>query len=674
MAPLITHTLLLVALIALCGAGLRAGAALGGTGAMRVLAAAAIAATAAGLWTLALGLLDLGSDSVLLTVAACATWLAAIRFLPRPRAAVSTELRERWNALPVGMRVAIGAAAGTLVAVAAWCLHNPALVGDGLHYYVPVVVAWVQGGDAPAMHAVTTDAPLEAYPLTTELLTAWAAGISRSFVPVSLSTPAMLALLALAGWSGMRAMGASRPAAALAVAALATSPLLVTQLNTFKSDVPALAWLASCAALCAGALRAPGLLVAAVLAGGLAVGAKTTALPLAVVCLLGAAIAQRRRLRPLAVPLALAALAAAVVGGLWYVRNLLLHGSPLWPFVTTPWGDPSPFLFGTDDRLLWDPSSASGRLDEYGRALWGALALLVGGLAAWLMTRTRRVVIVSAATALAFLLWTNAPTTAFPDGPIFDGLQGGSVRYLLPAIAAGAAALGLAASAAGVGARVATAVLALALAANLVGDARLGLIGDFEPAAAFEVDPMLPSALVPLAGAAVGAAVVAVAGSIRGSAPRLGWPPWLRPTLAGLCGALVAALLALAASGYVERSTALASTPPGAAWLVREPVYAADDEAPVALQARIIATLAGDRLRHPLGLLTPDEDCGQVFAANDDGWVVINISDVPVAAGSDATGIADYARAVQARELQQARCLEGRAAAYRDPQVRIYAP
>ena len=32
---------------------------------------------------------------------------------------------------------------------------------------------------------------------------------------------------------------------------------------------------------------------------------------------------------------------------------------------------------------------------------------------------------VSAATGLALLLWTIAPTTAFPEGPIFDGLAGG---------------------------------------------------------------------------------------------------------------------------------------------------------------------------------------------------------------------------------------------------------
>ena len=669
--PLITHTLLLLALVALGNAGLRAAAALGGAGAMRLLAAAAIAATAAGMWTLALGLIGLGSSPVLLTVAAGATWLAANRLLPRPRLGASTELALRWNELPLPMRVAFGAAAGGLIALAAWCLHKPALVGDGLAYHVPVVIGWVQGGDAPAQHPVTTDFPLESYPLTAELLVAWATGIARSFVPISLMNPAMLALLALAAWSGLRALGASRLATALAVAALGTSPLLVSQLNTFTTDLPALAWLTCCAALCAGSLRAPGLLVAALLAAGLAAGIKTTALPLAAACLLAAAIARRQRLRPLAVPLAVAGLAAAVVGGLWYVRNLILHGSPLWPFVTTPWGDPVPFWFGhIDGQLLMEPSSADGRLDDYGRALWGGVALLGGGLTAWLMARRRRVLVASAATGLAFLIWANAPFTAFPDGPIFDGLQGGSTRYLLPALAAGAAALGLAATASGVGGRVAMAVLVAAVAANVVGDARLGLIGDFEPAVAFEVDPILPSAVVPLAGAAAGAALVALTISTPRRGPRLDWP-FGRATWA-LASVLAGALLALTASGYVKRSTALASSPRGAAWLVREQGYDEDD-APVALQARIIATLAGDRLRHRLSLMPPQGDCAEIRAAAADGWLVINISEVP-AVVADAEGFAEYARSVQARELETARCLDDRVAAYRDPQVRIYAP
>lgn len=674
MPPLIAHILLVISVVALGAAGLRAGAALGGAGAIRLLAAAAIAATVAALWTLALGLFDLGSSPVALTTAALATWLGATRSLPRPRIAAMSEFRQRWSALPIGGRIAAGAAAGIVIAFAAWSLRHPALVGDGLQYHVPIVVSWAQGGDAPAMRAVTTDAPLEAYPLTAELLAAWAAGISRSFVPLSLGNPVMLALLMVAGWAGLRAIGASRFAAALAVGALATSPLLVSQLNTFTTDVPALAWLVCCAALCAASLRAPGLLVAALLAGGLAVGTKTTVLPLAAVCLLASTIALRRRLRPFAMPLALAAFAALVVGGLWYVRNLLLHGSPFWPFVTTSWGDPAPFLFGaTDDRLLWEPSAASGRLDDYGRALWGAVALLGGGLAAWLMARSRPVIYASAATALALLIWANAPFTAFPEGPIFDGLQGGSTRYLLPAIAAGTAALALAASAPGNGGRVAAAVLGVAVAVNLVGDARLGLITDFEPAVAFEVDPMLPSVVVPAVGAAIGASLVALAIAFL---PRAGHPRgrvWSSRAAWALGGVVIGSALAAAASGYVERSTALASTPAGAAWLVREPGYA-DDDAPVAQQARVVGTLAGDRLRHRLTLLPPTADCAEVRAIADQGWAVVSTGAVAAAVPAGGEEFEDYARSVQMRERRTADCIDDRAVAYSDEQLRIYPP
>ena len=673
--PLIAHALLALALLALLDAGRRVAGTLGAAGLQRLLAAIPLAATGAGLSALALGLVGLGSDPFALTLAAGGIWLAAERFTA-PAGPAWSELAESLARLPAAPRVGIAAAAGALVALVVWLLQNPALVGDGLQYHVPLVAAWVTGGEPGSIQPVSTDAPLEAYPLSTELLATWATGIARSFVPVTLSNPLMLALIAFAGWVGLRELRVPRSITALAVAALASAPLLVSQLNTFTTDVPALAWLVCCAALCVGALRAPGLLVPAVLAGGIAIGTKTTALPLAAGCLIVTAIAVRGGLRPWRWALGAAVVAAAVVGGLWYFRNLILHGSPLWPFVTTPWGDESSFLFDLfGERVLFDPSSADGRWDDYGRYLYGGVALLAGGVLAPIWSRSPRVVAASLVTLASILIWASAPNTAFPDGAIYDGLQGGAIRYLLPGVAAGAVALALAATERGIGGGISVGVLAAALLANLVGDARLGFVSDFQPVAAFEVNPVLPSALVPLAGAAAGALLAGAAlrlRSRRGAAPA--GRPRPRVAVAVVAGSLLAGgLLALAASGYVERSSGFYATPAGARWLIEHPGYLEDDE-PVASQSRIVGTLAGDELRHRLTLLDPEAGCERVRESAGEGWVIFNVSDVSGGTVSEDPETQRYALETRERELAAARCLDDREPAYSDAEVQIYAP
>ncbi len=674
-----THTLLVIALAAITAAGLRAAAALGATGLLRVLAAATISATGAGLTVLGLGLVGLGASPLALTVAAVATWACARRFLPAPASSAASELGREWQQLPVALRLAAGAFAGALGAITVWVLLHPAFVGDGLSYHLPVVANWVAAGEPASLAPITTDAPIEFYPLTHELLTFWPAAIARSFVPVTIMSSFMLALAVLCAWSGARSLGAGRGASLLAVAAVATCPAVMIQLNSFTTDVPSFAWLLCCAALCAASPRSPGLLVAAVLAAGLAIGTKTTVAPLALICLGAALLASRHRLRPLRVPLGGAVAAASVVGGLWYLRTMLEHGSPLWPFVPAPWG--SDGLVGFTEgvgRLLWDPSAASGRLDDYGRALWGGAALLVGGLAAApLIARTCRVSVIAAVVGFAVLIWANAPTTAFPAGVVFDALQGGSTRYLLGAIAGGALALALAASQARAASAIAYGLLAVAVVLNLVGAARLGFVGDFEQVRPLQYDPMLPSAAVPLVGAVIGAVVVIALAHGLASPRRPGIPPSLRPLVAAAAALAAGIVLAVPAAGFVERSTKLASTPAAARALVRTPGWA-DGSEPVLIQGRMIGTLAGDELRHEQRLISPGAPCSLLEQAGKAGWIVIALSTVSETVPAESSPLFlfyERAKRVNADEQAAAACVAARAPVYEDAGgFRIYPP
>ena len=94
--------------------------------------------------------------------------------------------------------------------------------------------------------------------MTNEVLLEWSSAISRSFVPVMLWAPATLALLAIAGWCGLRSVMVPRLPAGLAVLTLClTPPLTHWQKNGAHTDLPALAWLLCAAALCAASVGRP---------------------------------------------------------------------------------------------------------------------------------------------------------------------------------------------------------------------------------------------------------------------------------------------------------------------------------------------------------------------------------------------------------------------------------
>src|SRR5205823_3721330 len=169
--------------------------------------------------------------------------------------------------------------------------------------------------------------PVGDYPRTLEVLLAWGAAMTRSFAFTGPLMVGFAAMVAAAAWVGGRALRVPRLATGLAAALLVMTSF--PEINGVWTDLPSLAWLLCAAALAAAARRRPAQLAPALVAAGLAVGTKTTALPLATAALLaGGVVAGRADLRAHAPALLAAAALAAVAGGLWYVRNLAVHGSP----------------------------------------------------------------------------------------------------------------------------------------------------------------------------------------------------------------------------------------------------------------------------------------------------------------------------------------------------------
>ncbi len=646
MPAVVHHALLGLSIAFLVGAAIRTASLAAPAGPDRLVAAVVLAAAAAVAQALVFGLAGLGASPIALSLAAAGTWLVARRFLPRPSPSVSDELTHWWLGLGSGARAGVGAMLGTAAAWAAWTLSYPVVGENAVVYHLPEIVGWLHNGRPGSIQLVMHEFPVGNYPLTHEVLTAWAMGISRSFVPAALAPLASVGLLLFSGWAGLRSLQVSTGPASLALAAVCGVPIIVIAMSAAAgTEIPAVAWLVCAAALCASSARRPGLLAPAVVAVGLGVGTKTTVAPLAAVVLSVALVHRRDALRSVSVALGLAVAAAAVVGGTWYVRNLVTHGSPFWPFVAAPWGDPRPALLEAASASFLDHPRAtvSGREDHYLRGLAGGLILLVGAFLAALLDRGRAVLGAAVATGLASLAWANAPFTGIDD-PDFSLATD---RYLLPAIVAATGTVALAARTGARARKLAIGVLVVAIAWNVYQALDLG-------------EPFLPPVTWLVVGVVIGA-LVAVAQSLLGRGLDLSG------VRAGLAAAIVGAALVFGATGYVERHgrTVEVFDSSLVRWFSSQPEFV-EGRRPVALAPAVTGLLAGDRLRHPVNLIRHDETCRDVQARAGAGWVV-----VPTAPDPLPGFIKRYAPDT-VRALDATRCLRVERPVFDDGTARVY--
>ena len=595
-APL-QHALLGLALAALMASALRLAAATGARGLERALAAVPIAAAAACVTALALGLLDLGGEPLALAGTAVLGYGATMLALPAPRPSTGASALAALRRLDPVALVAAAAGAGAALAALLWLLRYPLPGTDSVANHLPIALEWVQGGVPGSLTLNSYDFPTGAYPLTNELLLAWGMGIAGSFVPATLLAPAMAVLLATSGWLVLRELRVPPRLAALAIAAVLSLPLVAGQLNEAKNDIAATAWMACAVALALAARRRPVLAAPALLAAALAMGTKTTVAPLAALAVAIALHAARHELGRLAIPLAAAAAAGLVAGGVWYVRNLIEHGSPLWPFVRGPFGDPLPPLLTLLEPSFLDrpAETLEGRTEDYANTLAGGLVLALAALALPLIRRGRAALSAGGVAAVALLLWMQAPVTGRGDLPVLDDFPLEATRYLLPALAAASVAVAVSGRAPGASRVLATGALALAFLWSFVRDTQLGF-------------PQLPRATTLLVGAFLGAIAggAALALTARDSRPVVALGAARTAASGALVSLIAGALLWPAADGYALRH---ARTGALDAELVRGLEGSERDAGAVDFVRLRTAMLAGDRLERRLRLLPPDRRC-----------------------------------------------------------------
>jgi hypothetical protein len=601
--PFVSSLLLILACAGLGGAGLRVACLFARGWVERVVAAFTFACAGAAASALLLGVAGFGTTPGALVGAAVALWLLARFAIPAAQPTLGEQMRGSWARASRGERAAIGAATGALVLWTTWIVRFPHFGFDGVHYHMAEVLLWLRDGHPGAVETVFPGFPVGTYPLVDEVLLAWGTAIGRTQAWALVWTPLLVGVTGLAGWLALRCAGVRASVAALALGGLCLTPIAAFSFNAAHTDVPALAWVVVAGGLTVAARRdQPGLVVAAVVASGLAVGTKTTAAPLAFVIAATAVAAARDHLRAIARPLAAGALAAVGLGGFWYARNLFDHGSPLWPFVHLPGGDPVPVRIPAFRTSFMSHPVATVQLAGHGWAtayFGGSLIVIAAALVSPLLARTRAVAIAAGVTAATLLAWMLAPVsgtaTDHPGLATSVDLQY-SPRYYLPGLAAATFTVCIAArDARGSRRNVLVTLLASALVVNAWETFKLP-------------GTHVPSPWYPAVGLAIGA-LLAVAGGrhlTRRTVTLVGAPLGL------------AAALAVATHGVLARYARQGEDRAVASYLLRHPSHAPIYMAPV-----MTSVLAGDRVDRKVVALPLDASCASVRRDARSGLVIV---------------------------------------------------
>ncbi len=600
---LMRHLLLVGALLTLAWAAVRLASQWADGLLERIVVVATLVAAAIVLESLALGLAGLGASPAILFAFAVLTAVLVSAATRRPGVTVGQQVAGAWLRFPARGRLALGAALGIWLAWALWLVRYPAYDFDSLSYHIPEVVAWVHNGRPGSVVAVVPEWPYGFLPVSNEVLLSWGTALARSFVWITVWPALLFVLLALSGWLGLRKLRVFPLPSALAVAGLCAAPMLTSYMhNGANSDFPALVWLVVSGALCAAAVRErPVLVVPAVLAAALSAGTKATTLPAVGILLIVMLAQTRAQLRPIAAPLLIAGVAGLVVGGTWYLRDLIEHGSPVWPYFVPPWGDRAPPIAPSHTFLQW-PLKTLAHFGDSGYLIdtfLGGVVVLTGAVVAALFTRARSVTLAAAAALLSALFWAAGPDTGAPGKALdYTAAFHGSPRLLMPAVASATLALALATRRSGRTARGWTAVLAVVLAINVWQLFRLGV-------------PAVPGPVTAIIGAG--------AGALLGLVAKRGVQALLRPT--GAIGLALAAgvTMAIAAPGMITRYTRIYSAQAELiGWFSRT-----GDDRPIYSSPLELVMLSGADLTRRVIPIPRREPCQRINEFARRGWVLI---------------------------------------------------
>jgi hypothetical protein len=407
---------------------------------------------------------------------------AGLRRLPAAEAEPSPAWR---SAVALGLLAALGAVwAGGVLTV----LRHGLLDDDSLTYHLPFAQEWARTHRVGPLLRVWPGTPVAYYPGNAELLHAGTLVAYGRDVLGPFLNLGWLALLALSGWClGVRRGRTVGTTAAVVL--VAGGPLIARFLpGSAMNDVAAIACVLAFAALLVeaadrGPLTARALAVAGV-AAGLGFGTKLTVLPFLGAALLGMLAVRAVRGRP---GLALLG-AAATPSAFWYLRDLVLTGSPV-PFVSVP-GLPSPsfsqferfhqsVLHYVTDRAVLRHVYLPETYRVLGPAWVLLLVLLVVGVVLGLRSRGPALAVLAGAGLVAGLVYLVTPTTAGgPEGkPVLFAVD---LRYTSATALVGACLVALLWS--GRGRRLVEALLVAGALATLLAPWRLFGVNDQHPA------------------------------------------------------------------------------------------------------------------------------------------------------------------------------------------------
>ncbi len=589
----------------------------GTAGALRLLAAAVIGASFIVVESLVLGVAELGTSRVPLILGAVTFAVVARLAVPAGGATGVAEVVD-WMRLRRADAVAACAASGAAVGTLVWVWWRPFVGNDGMFQNLVQINGWMHSGRPGSRRRVLALAPVEAFPMTNDVILGWHVALTRSFAGASLWAVGGALVFALAASTVLRDRGVPALTRWSAVAAVALVPHFVAQTNSPKSDVAALAWVAVCAALAHASKRHPRLVVLAIAAGGLSIGSKSTTLPLVGLVLVVLVWEFRARTAYLAIGIA----ASTAVGGLWYVRNLVDHGSPLWPFTATPWGDPvAPIYAVAHSRFVSDPvATVRTQFGDWITVAAGGLLLVTVALvvAGALGSRVVRGVVLVAVGSL--VVWGLSPVTGLDNEVLAGDVLTSTTRYLLPTMALGAAALALVSVDRPDRVPLVNGLFAVVIALDVAA-----LVAEDSDA----VPPMLMIGLTAVVAAVTGWLVA------RRSVPAGRW-------LAAVPVLVVVALgtgVGLAADGWTARHReSLAFGSAAVEAMLDDPGFRSGT-ATVAATNVIWSDLAGDEVRHDVILLPPDLDCPAYDELHRTSWLVlgegsfVGVPDLPLRRG-----------------------------------------